>query len=317
MTSTQLDYTIREMEERDIPTLVSFYNELDALEPLEMSTTVEEWSPTWYHPGRNQETRLLAMLRAEDGSEGKMIGYGLATAGEAAWLRLHVLPAYRQRGLGSALYAKIIELTSEAQEWRAAPDQRATLTVAFLERRGFQFDRYGWEMRLPAELTVAEPQLPAGYSIRTFVRGQDEETLWKVGNAAFAQHHWHTDATLEEVVYSTQWPTFDPAGLFFACFGEEVVGECRTEIHPAEIERRGLRVGWIEDLGVIPAHQGKGLGRALLLTGVQHLRQSVDVVELGVEGKNAQAMPLYESVGFRPYKGEVCMFKRAAEAADH
>jgi len=308
---------IREMEERDIPTLVAFYNELDRLEPMEMSTTVEEWTRVWHNPDRATATRLLALRYNEDGSEEKMVGYGLAYGGEAAWLRLHVLPAYRNQGVASTLYERLSRFVVDAKVWRTSPDQRATLAVEFYQKHGFQFDRYGWEMRLAAEVALAKPRIPAGYTIRTFVSGQDVETYWRTVNAAFAQHHWHEDVLLAEIVYLSEGPTFNPQGVFFASHAEEVVGVCYTVINPAEIERRGMRVGWIEDLGVVPAHQSKGLGRALLLTGVCYLRQSVDVVELGVEGKNAQAMPLYESVGFRPYKGDIMMFKPTADAAAH
>ena len=53
----------------------------------------------------------------------------------------------------------------------------------------------------------------------------------------------------------------------------------------------------------MPEYRGRGLGRALLLVGVNYLRQYVSLVELGVEGKNDTALALYESVGFKVYKG--------------
>jgi ribosomal protein S18 acetylase RimI-like enzyme len=59
----------------------------------------------------------------------------------------------------------------------------------------------------------------------------------------------------------------------------------------------------------MPAYRGRSLGRALLLVGVNYLREFVPVVELGVEGKNDSALALYRSVGFHEYKGWANMVK--------
>ena len=157
---------------------------------------------------------------------------------------------------------------------------------------------------------MPEAQIPAGFTMRNFVPQQDDEALWRVSNESFAEHHWHHEATLDERVYWTKQPGFLPSDITFACNASgQVVGYCWAGISEDEIARRGINVGWIHDLGVIPAYQRHGLGRALLLTGIHYLRQRVQVVELGVEGKNAKALPLYESVGFRPISGQVDMEK--------
>lgn len=312
---TALDYTIREVVESDIPHVVNFYNTLDAAEPMNMSTTIEEWTRVWHNPADlEHSTRFLTFLRNPDGSEGQPVGYGLVYGEETAWLRMHVLPEYRNRGIGTAIYNRLAAIAGD-REYRAEPNQLATLAIAFYERRGLQFDRYAWEMRLAADVAVAAPVLAEGYSVRTYVPGQDVEVYWRTVNAAFAQHHWHEDLDLAEIEYLTQDPTFSPEGIFFVTHNDEVVGLCYTAVNPGEIARRGISVGWIEDLGVLPTHQGKGLGRFLLVTGIHHLRQQVEVVELGVEGKNPTAMPLYESVGFRPYAGAVAMFRPASSPA--
>jgi mycothiol synthase len=50
---------------------------------------------------------------------------------------------------------------------------------------------------------------------------------------------------------------------------------------------------------VHPQHRGRGLGRALLVAGVQWLRhQGMTSACLWVDGANDRAKHLYESVGF-------------------
>src|SRR5207248_2785732 len=64
-------------------------------------------------------------------------------------------------------------------------------------------------------------------------------------------------------------------------------------------ERRGVPTGYIDSLAVVPEHRRRGLGRALLLTGMRWLEaQGKEVYELGAWGENEMALPLYYGVGF-------------------
>jgi mycothiol synthase len=311
-----LNYTIRPMSGADIPPLVDFYNALEAAEPTGETYSVAEYQQAYDGPDSKHYTRLMAHLGNEDGSEGKVVGYGLVYKpdnDDASWSRLHVLPEYRGQGLGTAIYRQLEQLVSSngSTAWRVSPHQSYRLGIEFWQRRGFVIDRYSWTMQLPAGAAVPEVQIPAGFTMRNFVPRQDDEALWRVSNESFAEHHWHHQTTLEERVYWTKQPGFLPSDITFACNAHgQVIGYCWAGISEDEIARRGIEVGWIHDLGVIPAYQRHGLGRALLLTGIHYLRQRVQVVELGVEGKNAKALPLYESVGFERVSGQVNMEKR-------
>jgi mycothiol synthase len=67
--------------------------------------------------------------------------------------------------------------------------------------------------------------------------------------------------------------------------------------HWTKVEQPG--VGEVYVLGVDPAEQGTGLGRALLLIGLHFLRdRGVGHVELYVEESNIGARRLYSSMGF-------------------
>ena len=61
--------------------------------------------------------------------------------------------------------------------------------------------------------------------------------------------------------------------------------------------------GWVEDLGVLRQHRGRGVGRALLLEGIYGLeRAGCGSVLLDVDAENPTgALYLYRSVGFRLY----------------
>ncbi len=303
-------YTIRRTEERDLSDLAAFYNGNEQREP-----TSDEYEPTtlkemqqWWNDPRSKDNKWWVVRRLNpNGDEAEIIGqmeFERHPGEDSAWGGFFVHRDYRNHGLGTRLY-NIVEQMVGAEDVATLYSDSSPLyklKLDFLQRRGFSFDRYFWRMRLPADQPIAAPQLPEGYTVRTFVPGQDEELLMRVRNTTFAEHFGSIPYNLETATYVTQQENFQPAGLFFAFKDGEIAGYCWASTSAEEMAQRKMSVGWIHHLGTVPGHRGVGLGRALLLIGVQHLRQSVQVVELGMEGKNSAALNLYESVGFYQQK---------------
>jgi ribosomal-protein-alanine N-acetyltransferase len=52
---------------------------------------------------------------------------------------------------------------------------------------------------------------------------------------------------------------------------------------------------------VLREYRGRGLGRWLLIWGIERLRSiGIDTIELSVDAENENAVGLYRSVGFEP-----------------
>jgi mycothiol synthase len=158
--------------------------------------------------------------------------------------------------------------------------------------QGFRPER---ELRsLIMDLTrTSEPQYPAEVEVDRFRPGRDEDEFLEVNNEAFAEHPENGNWTVSVLDRRMEQSWFDATHVIVARRHERIIGFCWTkQAEPA--------VGEIYVLAVAPAHQGQGLGRALLLDGLGHLSQAkATSAVLYVDSGNDRANRLYESIGFR------------------
>jgi mycothiol synthase len=144
--------------------------------------------------------------------------------------------------------------------------------------------------------------------VRPFVVGQDEEAWLAVNARAFADHPEQGQLTLDDLLQREVEDWFDPRGFFLAATTDGSVAAFHwTKVHQ---DGAGLSdtepVGEVYVVGVDPAWQGSGLGRALTLVGLRHLRDSgLPWVHLYVDGDNEAAVRLYESLGFGMWDTDV------------
>jgi mycothiol synthase len=183
--------------------------------------------------------------------------------------------------------------------------------AAFARSTGFTRFRELWQMLLPlADASLPEPALPAGVTLRTFRPGADEDAWLAVNRRAFAHHPEQSGWTAEDLSLREAEPWFDPAGFFLAERDGRLIGFHWTKVHPAGAPGGGP-IGEVYVVGVDPDGQGGGLGRALTLAGLLHLRdRGLDEVMLYVDGDNTPAIRLYTGLGFGQWHTDV-MYRRA------
>ncbi|MGQ1839352.1 mycothiol synthase [Kocuria turfanensis] len=234
----------------------------------------------------------------------------------AALVELVVDPGHRRGGIGAALAAALAgETAGTVRAWAHGGHPAAAALAA---RHGLVPVRDLHRLLRPLgdapDLPLPE-EMPAGYRLRAFEPGRDEDEWLRVNAAAFAGHPEQGRMTLEDLRQREAEPWFDPAGFLLAVRSGEpgtVAGFHWTKVHPGDGERPAL--GEVYAVGVAPEHQGTGLGRALTAAGVNHLaRQGLGEVMLYVDGDNTAALRLYERLGFRPWHLDV-MYARDVPA---
>ncbi|MDX6309919.1 MAG: mycothiol synthase [Nocardioidaceae bacterium] len=222
-------------------------------------------------------------------------------SGASGHLMVH--PDHRRRGIGETMVDHLLGLLRDEGGARSGTlrlwahgdtDGAKALAAA----RGFARIRDLWQMHRALARALPDPTYPEDVSVRTFEPGRDDEAWVALNAAAFASHPEQGRLTVDDLRHRIEQPWFDPAGFFLAERGGALVGSHWTKIHPAE-ETGGEPVGEVYAIGIHPTAQGLGLGKALTLTGLHHLRdKGLGEVMLYVDGDNTTGIGLYERLGF-------------------
>jgi mycothiol synthase len=222
--------------------------------------------------------------------DGVLVGYAQLDP-ETASAELVVHPDRRRLGAGRALVKTLVEATGRPplRIW-AHGDLAAAAGLA--ASAGFSRARSLWQMARPLTEVPPEPRIPSGVVVDTFVPGLDDEEWVGLNARAFADHPEQGRLTLADLQQRMAQPWFDAAGFFVARRAVGMVGFHWTKVHDD-------MVGEVYVLGVDPAEQRTGLGRALTLVGLHHLREmGLESVMLYVESDNHAAVGLYTTLGF-------------------
>jgi len=132
--------------------------------------------------------------------------------------------------------------------------------------------------------------------VRKFVQGQDEGVWVSVFNEAFREFDDFRSITVEDVLMSEKSPTFDAVGIFIAELDGEALGIVNAHVDKMREEKKGF----IRMLGVVPEHRRRGFGRVLAEKALESLRErEMETVETGAVGGKAEAVGLWESLGFK------------------
>jgi mycothiol synthase len=243
-----------------------------------------------------------------------MVGYAHMDAPDYAGqdgditAELVIHPAHRRQGYGTSLLGSVLKL-ADGHGVRIWAHGDLPGTAALASKSGLTRIRALFQLRMPlAKVPDTDPVFPPGVTVRTFVPGEDEAAWLGVNQRAFAHHPEQGSWTIKDLRLREEEPWFDPDGFFLAERDGRIVGFHWTKVH--QPDDGTAPIGEVYVVGVDPGQQGGGLGRALTLTGLAHLRRiGLAEVMLYVDEDNTAAVTMYTTLGFGRWSTDV-MYRR-------
>ncbi|MGD0379949.1 MAG: mycothiol synthase [Acidimicrobiales bacterium] len=244
------------------------------------------------HGGR----KGFAGFVAREPSNGPLVGYAQLSRGHDTWgVEVVIRPDHRgpEAEVGvSLLSAALREISAEGgghvHLWvpKPTPD-----TDAMAQSCGLRRGRDLYQMRRPLPLDADDLTV----TTRPFRPGVDESAWLEVNNRAFASHPEQGGWSLDTIREREAEAWFDPDGFLLHERDGRLAASCWTKVHH-DVEPP---LGEIYVISVDPDFQGLGLGRGLVVAGLDHLAsQGITVGMLYVDADNAPAVHLYRKLGF-------------------
>jgi mycothiol synthase len=172
-----------------------------------------------------------------------------------------------------------------------------------------------FQMRRSLFAALPQAPLPDGVRLRAYQPGVDDEAWLELNARAFANHPEQGKWTLADLRVRLAEPWFDREGFILADRDGQLVGFHWTKIHGGDHgDHHHDPIGEVYVLGVDPAAHARGLGAALTVEGLAHLRRrGLDQVMLYVDGTNEPAIRLYAKLGFVRWTTDVAFAREGID----
>lgn len=322
--STRIDERLDAAEVSDVLQLIEKAAQSDSVTPMSEHVLLH------LRHGGDQGDRHVRVH-----CNGELAGYAhidLTDEVEGASAELVVSPTHRQTGVGDALMNGLVKVSADGRLRLWVHGGHAG--AAHLARaHGFDQVRVLWQMRRSLHSALPTPRLPAGVHLRAFEPGVDEAEWLAVNAKAFADLPDQGGWTRADLDRRMQEPWFDPSGFLVAVAddadgNERMVGFHWTKVHGGHSHSHSHGdshshspshghelIGEVYVVGVLPDYRGSGLGRALVLAGLAHLRsRGLAQAMLYVDAENITAIRLYESLAFARWDTDI-LYRRVTQGS--
>jgi mycothiol synthase len=225
-----------------------------------------------------------------------------------------VRPDWRRRGLGTALLRWVEERQARVAATHPAGVERRLESwsseseagrIALLEGHGYRVARYAYEMERPHLDDIPDLPLPEGIELRP-AREEQLRRIWETEVEVFRDHWGAIDDSEASFERKRADPRRDISLWVVAWQGDEIVGQVLNRIDRESNAELGLKVGWVNSVGVRRPWRRRGIARALVAESLRVLRDAgMTSAGLGVDADNQLgAVKVYTSLGFAVVRTE-------------
>lgn len=245
----------------------------------------------------------------------KVIGYAhLDKTDQVAGpsVELVIQPEHRGSGIESELLKAAIDACgNKIRLW-----SHGDLPQARALAESNNFIKVRTVIQMSKDLTEVSP-IDCDYQIRSFLPDLDNKAWLTLNNQAFASHPEQGNWSEADLLIRLNEDWFDEKGFFVAQDQTGLIGFTWTKIHgghshshsTGEDHHDHAPIGEIYVTAVSDKYVGKGIGKALTITGLNYLKyQGLNIAMLYVDEDNQAAFNLYKSLGFTE-SGKDVMYK--------
>jgi mycothiol synthase len=259
------------------------------------------------HGGDKADTHFIAT------QENIVAGYAhldLTDEVEGPSAELVVHPEHRKSGIGQALLQELQSAAGTTLRLWSHGDLPGAKNIA----ESNDFARVRTVIQMRRSLNDPIPELSKDIQIRNFLPEIDNEEWIALNNQVFAAHPEQGNWSPRDLEIRTQESWFDPQGFLIAEDKGTMTGFCWTKIHGGHTHKHSAQeeehdhdpIGEIYIMGVDPSQSGKGIGKAITVAGLRHMRyQGIFSAMLYVDADNHSAINLYQSLGFTEWGRDV------------
>ena len=299
-------YSIRTYQPRDFDKLVLLHFDADELESTGQGVSPQYIAQRLKRPGYHPEQDLFI---AETGND--IVGF-MDISAELPIGRIildcWVHPEHRWRGIATRLLNSSInraqKMGAEIAHVNIVESNKAAQMV--LPRLGFKYVRRFLELRLDM-VRVRWSDIDQSPLQYRHLRPGEEQLLTEIQNTSFTGTWGFNPNTVEDIAFRLNMGNHSPEDIILAYDDDDkVIGYCWTETASDVTSTTDQNMGRISMIGVVPAFQGQGLGKGVLLAGLAHLKnKGLPATELTVDSQNEVARSLYQSMGFKIRTGSL------------
>ncbi len=302
---------IRSFAPEDYPAIVELHNSLNIVWP-ERPRTPEAWAEV--DRNRSPKAKYQRWVVVEDG---RVVGFSSYSQGPAAYppqsfyVNVEVAPQHQRRGIGAALYDRVMEGLAEFNPPVLRADAFANLPqgFAFLQNRGF----YEAFRETPVHLDVTTFDLSPYAGLEAKLQAQDIviKTLRELApdpdrNRKLYDIYWEANDDVphegegearpdfdEWLVWGINDPTILPDAYFIAVHGAEYIGLRELAKYPdSDLLMGGL-------LGVRREYRNRGVGLAMQLRGIAYAKEhGYRLLKTCTAIQNAPMQALFNKLGY-------------------
>jgi len=213
-----------------------------------------------------------------------------------------VRPRHRGKGLGALILKEAIKICGDKTRIWSNGD----LPHARVLAESNNFTKVRTVIQMSKDLSEVSPVF-CDYQIRSFLPDLDNKNWLALNNLAFTNHPEQGNWSEADLLIRLNEDWFDKKGFFVAQDQTELIGFCWTKVHGGQSHAHSIAeehhdhapFGEIYVTAVSDKYVGKGVGKALTITGLNYLkRQGLNGAILYVDEDNQIAFNLYKSLGF-------------------